>query len=135
MVRVSIVGVGGLGCFACEALARQGEYALDLYDDDIVSIKDLHRQALYTEEDLGQKKVDAAVRRIHNINPNSIITANSVRLTNQTIGRIKKGIVLDCSDNLKTGYLLNDYCLSRNLPLIYATVAGDHGFIKFIEKI
>jgi len=130
---IAIVGVGGLGSVACKMLARTVDNDFVLFDDDIVNISNLHRQILYTEADIGEKKVDAAVRRIHDINPKLSVTANAVKLTKSNLNKLDARVVLDCADNLKISYLLNRYCVKKKIPLIFATVAGDHGFVKVID--
>ena len=68
--RVAIFGIGGVGGYAAEALARSGVGALDLIDDDRVCLTNVNRQILATSETVGKCKVDAAEARIRTINPN-----------------------------------------------------------------
>ena len=72
--RVAIFGVGGVGGYAVEALARSGVGALDLIDDDRVCLTNINRQILATRETVGKFKVDAAEARIHSIHPNCHVT-------------------------------------------------------------
>ena len=67
--RVAVFGIGGVGGYVVEALARSGVGALDLIDDDRVCITNLNRQILATRKTVGKYKVDAAVERIREINP------------------------------------------------------------------
>jgi len=72
--RVALFGLGGVGGYTAEALARSGIGALDLIDNDIVSLTNLNRQLLATHETVGQYKVDAAAARIHSIDPTIRVT-------------------------------------------------------------
>ena len=69
--RVAVFGVGGVGGYAVEALARSGVGALDLVDDDTVCESNLNRQIIATRSTVGQYKVDVAEQRIHDIDPTS----------------------------------------------------------------
>ena len=67
--RVAIFGVGGVGGYTIEALARSGVGAIDLIDDDRICLTNLNRQLLATRDTVGQYKVDVAEKRIRSINP------------------------------------------------------------------
>lgn len=73
--RVAVFGIGGVGGYAVEALARSGVGALDLIDDDRVCLTNLNRQIIATRSTIGKYKVDAAEERIHDINPDCKVTA------------------------------------------------------------
>ena len=68
--RVAVFGIGGVGGYTVEALARSGVGALDLVDDDKVCLTNLNRQIVATRKTVGQYKVDVAAERIHDIDPN-----------------------------------------------------------------
>ncbi len=71
--RVAVFGVGGVGGYAVEALARSGVGALDLIDNDKVSITNINRQIIATHKTIGQYKVDVAEERVHDINPDCVV--------------------------------------------------------------
>ena len=73
--RVAVFGIGGVGGYAVEALARSGIGALDLIDDDRVCLTNINRQIIATRKTVGKYKVDAAEERIHDINPDCKVTA------------------------------------------------------------
>ena len=73
--RVAVFGIGGVGGYAVEALARSGVGALDIIDDDRVCLTNLNRQIIATRKTVGKYKVDAAEERIHDINPDCAVTA------------------------------------------------------------
>ena len=118
--HVFIVGVGGLGSPAAIYLAAAGIGEITLLDFDRVSISNLHRQILYTENDIGQKKVKAAAARLHAINPNlDIHTIDSKLSTEELTQAIRNAdAVLDCSDNFVTRHSVNVACVKNKIPLI-----------------
>lgn len=71
--RVAVFGVGGVGGYTVEALARSGIGTLDLIDDDKVCLTNLNRQILATRKTVGKYKVDVAEERIHDINPDAVV--------------------------------------------------------------
>ena len=82
--RVAVFGVGGVGGYAVEALARSGVGALDLIDDDKVCLTNLNRQIIATHDTLGQYKVDAFAARIAAINPAAVVRTYKVFFGPQT---------------------------------------------------
>ena len=72
--RVAVFGIGGVGGYTVEALARSGVGALDLIDDDKVCLTNLNRQIVATRKTVGQYKVDVAAERVHDIDPNIKVT-------------------------------------------------------------
>ena len=74
--RVAVFGIGGVGGYTVEALARSGVGALDLIDDDKVCLTNLNRQIIATRSTVGQYKVDVAEQRIHDIDPNIKVTTH-----------------------------------------------------------
>ncbi|KAI8437808.1 hypothetical protein MSG28_012032 [Choristoneura fumiferana] len=95
--RVLVVGAGGLGCPAAVYLAGAGVGEIGLVDYDTVDLTNIHRQFLHTENDQHQSKLDSS---------------NALGIVN------KYDVVLDCTDNVPTRYLLNDACVLTKLPLI-----------------
>ena len=74
--RVAVFGIGGVGGYTVEALARSGVGALDLIDDDKVCLTNLNRQIIATRSTVGQYKVDVAAQRIHDIDPDIRVTTH-----------------------------------------------------------
>jgi len=132
--KISIVGLGGLGSSSAEMLARAGVGGLILIDDDKIELTNLQRQSLYDEKDIKRSKALVAQKKLQEINQEVVIMSNNLRLAQDTLYLLDSDLVLDCSDNLETGYLINRYCIDRNIPLVYCSVAGDHGLVKVITK-
>ena len=82
--RVAVFGIGGVGGYTVEALARSGVGALDLIDDDKVCLTNLNRQIVATRKTVGQYKVDVAEQRIHEIDPNIKVTTYKIFFTPET---------------------------------------------------
>ena len=111
--KVLIVGVGGLGCPAAENLVRAGIGTIGLIDNDIVNLSNIHRQSLFSSKDIKKSKVSVAAKKLKEINPNTKINTYKSRLTKNNIKNIIKNyeIIIDGSDNFKTKFLINDYCI------------------------
>ena len=71
--RVAVFGVGGVGGYVVEVLARSGVGAIDLYDDDRVCLTNVNRQLYALISTIGKHKVDVAAQRVHDINPHCIV--------------------------------------------------------------
>ncbi len=124
--RALIVGVGGLGSWSADLLARAGVGFLRLVDDDLVDETNLHRQGLYDESDATahRAKVTAAKRRIGQINRTVQVEAIVARADKDNIESLCEGIdlILDGTDNFTTRFLINDVSVKRRLPWVSAGV-------------
>jgi molybdopterin/thiamine biosynthesis adenylyltransferase len=107
-------------------LAAAGIGHLSVYDDDTVSLTNLHRQILYTEDDIGDSKSVAAAEALKQRNSTIQISAHAERLTHHTIldALRKVDIVLDATDTFPAKYLLNAACRKMGIPLVYGSVLG-----------
>ena len=130
--KVCIVGIGALGTFSSELLARAGVGCLKLVDRDIVELHNLQRQKLFSETDIGKPKALAAKKRLEEINSDIKIEAISEDITADNIAMIKSDLVLDCTDNLSTRFLINDYCIKNKIPWIYSAAIGTIGRVMAI---
>jgi len=129
--RVLVVGLGGLGCAAAAYLAGAGIGTLGLVEDDRVELSNLHRQPLYTIEHVGMAKVEAAAARLHRQNPFITVIPERVRLTAENSEALARGydIILDCTDNLETKFLLNDVAVVLRKKMIHAAVYQYEGHL------
>ena len=111
--KILIVGVGGIGCPAAENLTRAGIGTIGLIDDDIVNLSNIHRQSLFSSKDINKSKVSIAAKKLKEINPYTKIKTYRFRLNKNNIKNIIKNyeIIIDGSDNFKTKFLINDYCI------------------------
>lgn len=129
--KICVVGVGGIGNPVVTLLTAMGVGKLKIVDRDIIEISNLHRQHLYTENDIGKVKVEAAKERLEKINSSVEIEALPNSVTKYTAESIINGfdIVVDALDSIDARYALNDACIKLNIPLIYAGALGILGSI------
>ncbi|WP_225000154.1 molybdopterin-synthase adenylyltransferase MoeB [Cesiribacter sp. SM1] len=122
--KVLVVGTGGLGCPLLLYLAAAGVGTIGLLDFDVVDRSNLQRQVLYTVEDVGTPKVEAAKKRLQGLNPNVTFITHNTRITSENALQIIKAydVVADGTDNFPTRYLVNDACVLLDKPLVYASI-------------
>lgn len=119
--KVLIAGLGGVGGYALESLARSGIENFVLVDKDVVDITNLNRQIITTEENIGKKKIDEASKRIKSINPNINIVAYDTFLDINNIDEIVSDdidYVVDAIDTLTSKVDLWKYLEERNIKFI-----------------
>ncbi|MFA4886643.1 MAG: ThiF family adenylyltransferase [Candidatus Nanoarchaeia archaeon] len=126
---VAILGCGALGSVAAELLARAGIGKLILIDRDIVELDNLHRQSLYTEKDVGEVKVVALESHLKEINSEVKVEIYAIDLDVQNVNLLKSDVILDCTDNFYTRFVVNDYCKKVNLPWVFSSAVGASGFV------
>lgn len=133
--KVLIVGVGGLGSIASLLLVGAGLGKIGLMDKDSVSLTNLHRQLIYREEQIGKSKVDMAKKNLSLLNSNCDIVVYDEYLTEENAEKIisEYDIVMDCCDNFKTRYVINDACLRLGKPFVYSSIEAFRGQIAFFE--
>jgi len=121
---VLVVGVGGLGCPAALYLATAGVGRLTLADAGKVEVSNLHRQILFTADDVGAAKATAAAARLRAQNPLVKIEAHATDVTPANVRALVAGrtAVLDCTDNFATRFLLHDACRFAGVPLVSAAI-------------
>jgi len=131
---VAIVGVGAIGTVVLDILSRAGIGKIKIIDRDIIELNNLQRQTLFNEEDLGKPKALVAKEKTNLINSEIEIEANVLDLDYDNIEILKSDLILDCTDNLYTRFLLNDYSRKNNIPWIYASVIKSKGMTMNITK-
>lgn len=122
--RVLVVGAGGLGCPALQALAMAGVGFLRICEPDAVEIHNLHRQPFYTADQLGQPKGRLARQRLQEMNPALQAEWEPRPFSHHHAREMLAGmdLVLDCGDSLDLSFTLNAACLEVGLPLVAAAV-------------
>ena len=130
--KVLIIGAGGLGCPVIQYLAAAGIGNITIIDNDEIELSNLQRQVLYTEKDLGNSKSKTAAKWVnqHNsaINCVSIKSLFSVKNAIQLVK--EHDLMVDCTDNLSTRYLLNDACVLENKPFIFGSIFRYEGHVS-----
>lgn len=133
--RVLIVGLGGLGAPVATYLAGAGAGHIALCDPDTVSLSNLQRQTLYTEADLGKPKADCALSRLRPMNSEIELTAVPEGLTSENAVRLVAGcdLVVDCTDNFATRYLIDDTCAAAGRPWVYGAIGEFYGQVAVMN--
>ena len=129
--HVAIVGVGGIGCPAIQALAAAGVGRLTLIDDDVVALSNLQRQTLFATADVGQPKTRAAAAAIARLNPDVTVIRRADRLgaDNATALLRDADVILDGCDNFATRLAVSDAAQTLHIPLVSAAVGQFEGQI------
>lgn len=130
--RVLIVGVGGLGSPVATYLAAAGVGTIGLVDDDVVELSNLHRQILFSQDDLGQAKVVAGARRMKAANDSINVQIHHERLSAASAEALISDydLVVDCTDNFATRYAINDACLLLGRPFVYGSIYRFEGQVS-----
>ena len=126
--KVAVFGIGGVGGFCVEALARAGVGTLHLYDDDTISESNLNRQLVALHSTLGQPKAEVMARRVADINPACDVKAIRMFYLPQnadTVDLSRYDYVVDCIDTVAAKLDLVQRCHSRNVPIISAMGSGN----------
>ena len=115
-----IIGLGGLGSPVALYLAAAGMGYLTLVDDDLVELSNLQRQIIHNEHDIGHNKATSAADKLRALNSDCQIDVYTERLTEDRLRKViaKADIVVDCSDNFSTRFLLNDVTQALQKPLV-----------------
>lgn len=130
--QVLVIGAGGLGCPVLMSLATAGVGHIDVVDYDTIEISNIHRQPLYAPEVVGELKAVVAQNRISALNPFIHVHGHNKRVDHSNIEELVQGktLVLDCSDNLETKYLVHDACMKQRIPLISASIYQYEGQVR-----
>jgi sulfur-carrier protein adenylyltransferase/sulfurtransferase len=133
--RVLVVGCGGLGVPVISYLAGAGIGRLGLVDGDRLEPSNLHRQTMYALADVGQLKAELAAARVRALNPDVDVHTYPVRLDATTAPDIvgQYDLVIDCTDNFSTKFLLNDVCVQKRVPVIFSSVYQYEGQIQVVR--
>jgi sulfur-carrier protein adenylyltransferase/sulfurtransferase len=133
--RVLVVGCGGTGVPVISYLAGAGIGRLGLVDGDHLEASNLHRQTLYALADVGQLKAQLAAARVHALNPDVDAQVYPVRLDTTNASDLigQYDLVIDCTDNFSTKFLLNDICVQKRIPAIFSSVYQYEGQLQVIR--
>ncbi len=126
--RVAVFGIGGVGGYTVEALARSGVGTLDLFDDDIVCLSNLNRQIIATRKTIGQYKVDAAKERILDINPEATVYTHRLFYMPETAKNVDLSVydyIVDAIDTVTGKIELVLRAQEANIPIISSMGAGN----------
>jgi molybdopterin/thiamine biosynthesis adenylyltransferase len=131
---VAVVGLGGLGGYVTEALARMGVGRLILIDGDVFEEHNLNRQILSAETRLGMGKAETARQRVAQINGAVAVDAHAVMLTRENLPQLLAGadVVVDALDRLPIRVVLQDGAQALSIPMVHGSIAGFLGQVMTI---
>ncbi len=134
--KVTVVGLGGLGSTSALFLALAGVGELTLVDQDTVELNNLHRQVLYSLVDIRYPKVEAAARRIAQINPEITVEPVPENLGPENVASIigDSDCVVDGLDNMQTRYLINRSCVEKSIPYVFGGAIGMEGNVAVFKS-
>ena len=126
---VLIVGAGGLGSPIAIYLAAIGIGNIRIIDKDIVEISNLSRQIIFSSNDVKKKKSSIAINKLKKLNPDIQFKSFQKKLTKKNIDQIAKSVdvIVDGSDNFRTRFLINDYCLENKKILVSGAISRFDG--------
>jgi molybdopterin/thiamine biosynthesis adenylyltransferase len=127
--KVALVGLGGLGTVSSLYLALAGVGHLRLIDQDTVEVSNLHRQVLYTPDDLHYPKVEVSAKRLEKTNPLVEVEPMSENLNVANVDELLSGVdcVVDGLDNMRARYLVNRACAKLGVPYVFGAAVGLEG--------
>lgn len=137
VAKVLVIGAGGLGCPVLQYLVAAGVGTIGIVENDNVSLSNLHRQVLYTTEDVGRSKIEIAVLKLRFLNPEVNIITHPVYLDKTNCLPIVKpyDVIVDCTDNFATRYMVNDACVLTYKPLVYGAVSEFEGQVAVFNVV
>ncbi len=126
--RVAVFGLGGVGGYVAEALARSGVGALDLVDNDTVAVTNLNRQIIALHSTLGMRKTEAAAARVKEINPLCRVTTHDVFFLPENADAFdftQYDYVVDAIDTVSAKLCLAERCIAADTPIISSMGTGN----------
>jgi molybdopterin/thiamine biosynthesis adenylyltransferase len=133
--RVAVIGVGGLGSVSSLFLALAGVGYIRVIDHDMIETHNLHRQILYTPDDLHQPKAEVAAKKLQSHNPLIKVEAVTEKVTEGNIESLLAGVdcVVDGLDNRLTRYIVNRECVELHAPYIFGAAIGLEGNLSVFD--
>ncbi len=132
---VLVVGAGALGCPVLQYLTAAGVGTLGILDNDWVDESNLNRQVLYSVRDIGKPKPLVARDKLKLLNPEVLFKIHFIRLEKVNALKIicQYDIIVDCTDNFGTRYLINDACVILNKPIVYGAIHKFSGQVMILN--
>lgn len=130
--KVLIVGVGGLGTPVLQYLTGMGVGTIGVVDGDKVSLSNLQRQVIFKESDIGSSKVQAATNHLRHLNSLTQFVEFDEMLMKENAESIflPFDLVVDCTDDIATRYLINDTCEKLKIPFVYGALYRHEGQVS-----
>ncbi|ELZ36796.1 SAMP-activating enzyme E1 [Halorubrum tebenquichense] len=133
--RVLVVGAGGLGAPAIQYLAAAGVGTIGIVDDDVVERSNLQRQVIHGDGDVGRTKVDSAADFVADLNPDVDVEKHETRLDASNARELiaDHDVVVDCSDNFATRYVVNDAARIEEVPVSHGAIYKFEGQVTTLS--
>jgi adenylyltransferase/sulfurtransferase len=133
--RVLVIGCGGLGVPVLPYLAGAGIGRIGMVDSDKLEASNLHRQTMYAFADIGEYKAILAADKLRALNPEVDARAYTIRLNAENAEELvsEYDLVIDCTDNFSTKFLLNDVCVRLGKPVIFSSVYQYEGQLQVVR--
>ena len=133
--KVAIIGAGGLGCPVGLYLAGAGIGSITIIDNDHIEISNLNRQIAFSTHDIGLSKSKCLEKAIKKINPEIKTKSLNARIDAKNIQKMLSGIdvVVDCTDNYETRFLLAQACFKLNIPMSFGSAVRQEGQTAFFQ--
>jgi adenylyltransferase/sulfurtransferase len=130
--KVLVIGAGGLGCPVLQYLSAAGIGTIGILDGDTVDEGNLQRQVLFTQADIDAPKAKTAALKLKAQNPNINFKVANTNVTTENILSLIEDfdIIVDCTDNFPTRYLINDACILKNKPLVFGAIHQFEGQVS-----
>ena len=122
--RVLVIGAGGLGSPVIQYLAAAGVGTVGIVDDDVVERSNLQRQVIHGDDDVGEPKVASAARFVERLNPDVTVETHATRLDADNAHDLIEpyDVVVDCADNFRTRYVVNDVARIEGVPVVHGAI-------------
>ena len=135
--KITIVGLGGIGCPSAQYLVSTGIKKIKLIDGDIIQKTNLNRQTLYSIKDIGKYKTEIAKKKLSGINPECNIDVISSYIEKNNINEHlnNSSLIIDATDNWKSMILINEYCVKKSIPLVSSSVTGFDSQITLFNNL
>ena len=130
--KVAVIGAGALGSPVIQYLAAAGVGTIKIIDHDVVSVSNLQSQVIHSSRDVKRPKVASAKDTVRNIDRNIEVIAENAELTADNALSLIEGydLVIDCTDNYKARYLINDACILSGIPYVFASIYQYEGQVS-----
>jgi adenylyltransferase/sulfurtransferase len=135
--RVLVVGAGGLGSPVLQYLAGAGVGTIGIVDGDVLEASNLHRQPIYSLADVGRRKAELAAEAALRINPQIIVEPYAIRLRAENASELldRFDLIVECSDNFATKFLVNDIAVLARKPAVFASVYQYEGQLQVYKPV
>ncbi|MCR5302387.1 MAG: molybdopterin-synthase adenylyltransferase MoeB [Lachnospiraceae bacterium] len=132
--KVAVIGAGALGSPVIQYLAAAGVGTIKVIDHDTVALGNLQSQVIHSSKDVKRPKAASARDTIRNIDRNIEVIAENQQLTQENAAELIEGydLVIDCTDNYRSRYLINDACILANIPLVFGAIYQYEGQVGIL---